>query len=41
MSIGVGILLAGVVLRIMLTAGIAVGDKLNMKEKVSYNKIDN
>lgn len=34
MSIGVGCLLAGVILRILATIGIAVGDKLNMKEKV-------
>lgn len=39
MSIGVGILLAGVILRIMLTAGIAFGDKLNLKEKVSLNNV--
>lgn len=33
-SIGVGVLLAGVIVRIMMTIAIAVGDKLNLKEKV-------
>lgn len=33
-TIGVGILLAGVILRIIMTVVIAVGDKLNIKEKV-------
>lgn len=33
-SVGVAILIAGVVLRILVTSAIAIGDKLNMKEKV-------
>lgn len=33
-SVGIGILSLGVVLRILSTIAIAVGDKLNLKEKV-------
>lgn len=34
---GIAILTAGVVLRILATIAIAFGDKLNVKEKVRYN----
>ncbi len=37
-SIGVGILTAGAVIRILATVAIAFGDKLNLKEKVSRIK---
>lgn len=33
-SIGIGIISAGVIIRILSTIAIAVGDKLNLKEKV-------
>ncbi len=35
-SIGIGIISAGVVIRILSTIAIAFGDKLNMKEKVHF-----
>jgi solute carrier family 9B (sodium/hydrogen exchanger), member 1/2 len=37
-SWGVLILLSGVIIRIVCTAAIAFGDKLNLKEKVSLNE---
>lgn len=39
-SIGVGVLLAGVIVRIIMTVVIAVGDKLNLKEKVRVQVFD-
>lgn len=34
MSIGIGCLLAGIIIRVFVTVGIAVGDGFNLKEKI-------